>query len=290
MLKRYGKPIAIGLGLIVLLIAVSPSLAQPIDKAAIETSLSPPNASPGSVQFTASQAVTGTVSPTHVNRKDCLSCHLGNRPAGHFQGQCSNCHTQPGISWQFVKFNHRGFTNCVACHGRQAPANHFAGLQCSNCHVAGTTFKTAQVNHAGLTECATCHESVKPKWHFILNNSCGNCHVAGKYWNAVSMDHTGITERCRWCHGIPENHNGQVACTSCHNPKGWTNKDPHRFPRDHGGAGGDCATCHPGGSPSNGYTCFACHDQSDVVANHVDRPGFNLNCVQCHANGKRPGQ
>ena len=36
-----------------------------------------------------------------------------SRPANHYQGDCSACHKQPGVTWTGAKFNHSGVTTCA---------------------------------------------------------------------------------------------------------------------------------------------------------------------------------
>jgi len=47
---------------------------------------------------------------------DCQGCHSGQRPANHYAGQCSTCHTNPGVTWSGASFNHQGVSGCANCH------------------------------------------------------------------------------------------------------------------------------------------------------------------------------
>jgi Zn ribbon nucleic-acid-binding protein len=62
---------------------------------------------------------------------DCISCHSGNVPTGHYPYQCSTCHNID--TWTNGFFNHTGITDCISCHLSDRPHDHDAG-QCSNCH------------------------------------------------------------------------------------------------------------------------------------------------------------
>jgi hypothetical protein len=137
----------------------------------------------------------------------CAGCHEGKRPAGHYTGDCSQCHKQPGVSWSGAVFNHSaiGGTDCSACHASRAPANHFPA-PCARCH-----------NQPGVT------------------------------WKSVAYSHT-----------FPTNHNGAT-----------------------------CINCHPGLNTT--WTCFGCHNQTNITNKHKDVTGFTTNCITCHANGRKPG-
>jgi len=76
-------------------------------------------------------------------------------------------------------------------------------------------------------------------------------------------------------------------CAACHSTSAWmpaSYNGPHTFPMNHGGAGGNCRTCHPGSYGS--YTCYACHDQGEITNKHSERFSDFSNCVACHASGQ----
>jgi hypothetical protein len=54
---------------------------------------------------------------------------------------------------------------------------------------------------------------------------------------------------------------------------------------NHGDAGGNCRTCHPGGYGS--YSCCSCHDQGEVADHHRERFSDFSNCVACHPTGNK---
>jgi ElaB/YqjD/DUF883 family membrane-anchored ribosome-binding protein len=218
---------------------------------------------------------------------NCQSCHNRNKPANHWNGQCSGCHSTN--AWKPASFNHQlaGATNCQSCHNKNKPANHWNG-QCSGCH-STNAWKPASFNHqfAGATDCQSCHNKNKPANHW--NGQCSGCHNTNA-WKPASFNHqfAGATD-CQACHGgnKPANHfDGQ--CSGCHNTDSWKGATfNHPFPMDHGGAGGNCATCHPGGGSA--YTCFNCHNQGEMDNKHSGIPNYASRCTDCHANGNKPG-
>ena len=128
----------------------------------------------------------------HTGLTDCASCHTKDKPANHFDGQCSTCHNTS--NWQNAKFDHTGLTDCASCHTKDKPANHFDG-QCSNCH-STSDWQNAKFDHTGLTDCASCHTKDKPANHY--SGQCSNCHNTSSWQNA-NFNHTGLTD-CQSCH------------------------------------------------------------------------------------------
>jgi hypothetical protein len=55
---------------------------------------------------------------------------------------------------------------------------------------------------------------------------------------------------------------------------------------DHGGAGGNCSTCHPNGGSN--YTCYNCHDRAETEKHHAEKNILDIanRCTQCHAGGR----
>jgi hypothetical protein len=214
---------------------------------------------------------------------DCISCHLDKKPANHYNGQCSACHTT--TAWLPASFNHAvaGAVDCISCHLDKKPANHFNG-QCSACHTT-TAWLPASFNHAaaGATDCISCHLNKKPANHF--NGQCSACHNTSA-WLPASFNHAaaGATD-CQSCHTRPASHfPGQ--CSQCHDTTSWAGATfNHPFPINHGGAGGVCAKCHPGGTSS--YTCYACHNKAEMEQKHAEKNILNIasRCANCHATG-----
>ncbi len=218
---------------------------------------------------------------------NCLSCHTSDRPANHYQGQCSACHSTS--AWLPATFNHQaaGATDCQSCHLPNRPANHYQG-QCSSCH-STSAWRPASFNHqaAGATDCQSCHLSNRPANHF--QGQCSSCHSTSG-WRPASFNHqaAGATD-CIACHlgRRPANHfDGQ--CSNCHSTSSWSGATfAHGFPLNHGGARGECAKCHPGGTGS--YTCFTCHDQAKMDKKHNEKgiPDYVSRCMECHSDGRK---
>ena len=279
----------------------------------------PVNHYPGQCSACHSTAAWKPASFNHAvaGATDCLSCHIPNRPEGHWQGQCSachstngwlpahfdhaaanatncqGCHNPPGGHWQGqcslchntnawkpANFNHAavGATNCQSCH--TPPSGHFSG-QCSLCHNTNA-WKPANFNHAavGATNCQSCHTPPSGHWQ----GQCSLCHNTGS-WKSVNFNHAAVgATNCQSCHTPPSNHfPGQ--CSDCHNTGSWAGATfNHSFPLNHGGANGDCAKCHPSGNGPS-YTCFNCHNQSQMDQKHTAVQGYSPACADCHPNG-----
>lgn len=93
---------------------------------------------------------------------NCISCHQSDRPANHFPGQCSLCHTTD--TWLGAVFRHSFPIN----HGR-------ANGDCSRCHPSGIETYT----------CYTCHNKSKMvKEHRGEGvgsiDNCIRCHPDGR--------------------------------------------------------------------------------------------------------------
>ncbi len=222
-----------------------------------------------------------------VGATDCLSCHTKDKPAGHYDGQCSFCHNT--TNWNQATFNHQavGATDCVSCHSKNAPAGHFSG-QCSACHNT-SAWLPATFNHqaVGATDCISCHTKDKPANHF--SGQCSACHSTSA-WKPATFNHqaAGATD-CAACHAkdAPAGHPGGQ-CSQCHTTSAWSPSTfAHSFPISHGGANGNCSTCHPSGY--NSYTCFSCHNQQEMADKHSGVSGYSNDCTSCHPNGTKGG-
>jgi len=264
----------------------------------------------------------------HTGFTDCVSCHTKNKPANHYDGQCSLCHTtnawkpasfnhsviggtdcstchQPPANhwpmpctrchhdtgnWKNARFDHSviGGADCSTCH--QPPANHWPA-PCTRCHSDTNNWKNARFDHSviGSTDCSACHAGRMPPNHF--SGPCSACHKDTGNWKNAAFDHGTIGGAdCSACHQPPPNH-FQGACKDCHTDTGnWKNASfSHSFPLGHGGANGNCATCHPGNNYGS-WTCTACHSQVKMDDKHKEIAGYTGgNCMACHANGRTPG-
>jgi hypothetical protein len=71
----------------------------------------------------------------------------------------------------------------------------------------------------------------------------------------------------------------------CHNTENWDDATfDHSFPMNHGGANGDCSTCHPSGAPA--WTCENCHSMGEMLNKHEGIPDIAGRCIECHPNGE----
>ena len=130
----------------------------------------------------------------------CRSCHQAVRPADHWEGECSACHST--TAWRPASFDHQlaGATDCQACHTQDRPANHFQG-QCSTCHNTANWQQanfnhTFPIQHGGANgQCSVCHPSGTASY------TCESCHSLA----AMQAEHQeegifNIAGQCAACH------------------------------------------------------------------------------------------
>jgi hypothetical protein len=217
-----------------------------------------------------------------IGGQDCISCHQA--PANHWSTPCARCHGDTG-NFKHVTFDHGviGSADCNACH--QPPANHWPA-PCTRCHSDTAKWKNARFDHSviGNTDCSACHASRVPPNHF--GGPCSACHKDTGNWKNATFDHgtIGGTD-CAACHQPPANH-FPGACRDCHTDTGnWKNASfNHTFPLKHHGA--TCASCHAGGYGS--WSCDSCHAPDKMANKHKEVPGYDGNCLKCHADGRKP--
>ena len=171
--------------------------------------------------------------------------HEKTRPANHYPGQCSVCHSSGG--WLPATFDHAtaGAEDCVSCHEASRPVNHYNG-QCSACH-STDAWLPATFNHqaAGAVDCAACHMNVRPATHYI--GQCSMCHStstwAGAHFNhSFPMNHGGANGVCTNCHAYADG--GPWSCMGCHSEGSL--REEHD--EDIASLAARCLSCHPGGS------------------------------------------
>ncbi|MFN2133162.1 MAG: hypothetical protein ACK2VD_21735, partial [Anaerolineae bacterium] len=126
--------------------------------------------------------------------------HADSAPAGHYGGQCSNCHTSTD-NWSTVQFSHTGLVDCQSCHANSASANHYEG-QCSDCHTStdswgdGSVPHTFPIDHRGANgDCQTCHPG-----NNYATYTCYGCHREDRIIDKHQEE--GITDvaNCVRCH------------------------------------------------------------------------------------------
>jgi hypothetical protein len=214
----------------------------------------------------------------------CSDCHLKNRPEGHFEGQCSSCHSTS--AWLPASFDHSAAAavDCQSCHLRDRPVRHYPG-ECSACH-STNAWKPAAFNHpaAAAVDCQSCHLDRKPANHFA--GQCSACHSTDA-WKPASFNHqaAGATD-CINCHSNrkPANHwSGQ--CSACHSTTAWK---PASF-NHQVAAATDCQACHLNRRPANHWSgqCSACHSTNAwKPATFSHQAAGATDCIACHSNRK----
>lgn len=172
----------------------------------------------------------------------CEACHAGDKPAGHFPGDCAACHNP--AAWTEVDFNHllARAADCQVCHIQDRPANHYSG-QCSLCHNT-SSWGEATFNHqaVGATDCQACHSQDRPANHF--EGQCSQCHSTST-WQGATFNHSFPTNHgkangeCAQCHPSGTQ---SWTCSNCHEPGKMDNK--HKEIPNYSGR---CLDCHPDG-------------------------------------------
>lgn len=249
------------------------------------------------------------------------------------QDECVACHED------VVK----GFAK--TSHGRTFAADKdYQGSSCSSCHSgskdhaeSGGDKKPLSLTKGAAAEanasCLSCHAGHKKQalWegsaHQLAGLKCASCHDVHKMHIGTPEQQktlpgaTGITKRCLECHGElraslhqRSSHpmrDGQMECTSCHNPHGTAGEklidqgsvnelcySCHQNTRgpflwEHSPVREDCLTCHrPHGSnypqmlqARVTQLCQSCHQQG----RHQTVPGVPASiwqggkaCLNCH--------
>ena len=228
--------------------------------------------------------------------KNCYACHENDdKHNGQLGIDCGACHIASG--WDQVTFDHSKASfpltgkhvgvSCVSCHS----GGQYKGTpkDCYSCHAADDA-------HGGQygTNCSSCH--TPDGWTpanfdhsgFPLTGShqglpCASCHPGGLF--------QGTPTACSACHEEPAYHAGLFSneCNVCHNTSAWSPAEfnqGHTFPMNHGEGNNSCKTCHP--NQLSIYTCYACHDQSEIRKKHLEEgiPDFE-NCMRCHPDGRK---
>ena len=242
---------------------------------------------------------------------DCQACHANRRPANHFNGQCSQCHTAPGggtiSGFKPATFTHTTATDCATCHAGLKPANHYQG-QCADCHTApvggvSVGWKGGTFTHTTAADCATCHAGRKPANHY--QGQCSALPQGARRGDGFhrlerrdlypyrrrGLRH--LPRRTQAGQSLPGAVRGlpQRACRG----NGFVGWKGATF--NHAVAGAtNCATCHADRKPANHYQgqCSACHKAPVAGTASVGWRGatFNhaaagaTNCATCHAGTK----
>jgi DmsE family decaheme c-type cytochrome len=246
---------------------------------------------------------------TFVNdRATCLDCHedsmrsydhslhaaaLTFAPGADKGGDCETCHGP--------RSEHNEDPTDVLAYERLSPAGQSA--VCMQCHEGGTRMGwKAGAHHNGDVSCTSCHVVMEKRSERGLlarqspTRLCYDCHAEVRA-EALKPSHHPIRE-------------GQMDCSSCHNPHGSTegmlvrNTVAETCATCHTGKRGpflwehppvreNCATCHtPHGSNNRflltqrePFLCLTCHS----YGGHINLPRYNRTsniygngCTNCH--------
>jgi hypothetical protein len=243
--------------------------------------------------------------------RTCIGCHEGDKPVGHYDGDCGECHSED--SWGEGLVNHAFFpladahaisceqchegddfdglsSECRSCHEDVRPDDHFDSQDCVGCHTP-TVWEHGILDHGFFPlngghelDCESCHEGDD---YGGLSPLCVSCHEPDR-----PDDHFDGQD-CGDCHLItdwedasidhdffPLEHAHDVACSDCHGSDGWDDLDSQ------------CTSCHEVDRPNNhfdGTDCEDCHEPTDWDDAHFDHdPWFPVphrgvdDCEDCH--------
>lgn len=146
-------------------------------------------------------------------RKDCGSCHLGEKPADalhqRLQVGCASCHSTG--AWRPASFDHGSLTsvsNCISCHQADRPDDELhrqASDTCGTCHGTGS-WRPATFDHARYfrfdanhpATCRTCHTDSRS----FATYTCYGCHEHAPARIAAEHREEGISnfQDCSRCH------------------------------------------------------------------------------------------
>jgi hypothetical protein len=175
----------------------------------------------------------------------CGSCHDGSTATGKHPthiasgNNCDDCHTT--VAWLPANFDHVNITgNCFSCHnGTDAAGKHPMHASttntCEACHSTVAFSPVATMDHSQVIgSCSSCHNGSiatgKNAGHFVTAQECDLCHTSNR-WTPHIYRHSGLPYE-------PLDHQGNLACTECH--QGNTETVNWRSPAFQP----DCAGCH----------------------------------------------
>jgi DmsE family decaheme c-type cytochrome len=244
--------------------------------------------------------------------------------------ECATCHEE--VVSSFGK----------TVHGRTFNSGQHKAANCNSCHVGAAEHAASggetkplslEKGDRAAEPCLSCHEGTKQAhWqgsgHQLAGVACASCHDVHKHFGGTPQKKNPvggageITRKCLSCHGGQRaalhqrsSHplrDGQMECTSCHNPHGTSGEKMLRgasvnelcyschqnlrgpFLWEHSPVREDCLTCHR--SHGSNYPqllqarvaqlCQSCHQQG----RHQTIPGVpnsiwnsNNSCVNCHS-------
>jgi len=122
----------------------------------------------------------------------CEGCH--ERPAGHFDGPCADCHTSPG--WRPATLGDLDHD----ATGFPLDGSH-ASVACDSCHPTGRPYAAA------TSLCVSCHADDDIHRH-LLGDVCSDCHTPTA-WLRTRFRHQSTGWPLRGAHRL-------AACVDCH--------------------------------------------------------------------------
>jgi hypothetical protein len=167
----------------------------------------------------------------------CAGCHLPDRPVGHFEGPCGDCHRDP--HWRPADLGPQGHAvtgfpldgshqrlACASCHTPGVPAG-AAPTGCVGCHATDDVHRNLLGDACG--DCHTPLAWVRTRWRHQRSGwplhgahrlaACDDCHAAG---------YVGTPRDCRSCHlaeasrSVPAHQSPFFDdCARCHKPFTW---------------------------------------------------------------------
>lgn len=277
----YGLParaLAMGLGL---------ALALSIGVAA-----APADRAPGHSTPTASAAApaSGGQAAGYVGDDTCLTCHEGQKAIEKtLHGKAQNPRTPAG-----------SHNTCETCHGpgqKHVDSGKKADIK---------VFTAMSPREVSAT-CLTCHDRDHTQWagsmHDQRNVTCTSCHsVHSPKSEKNQLKAASVVATCATCHktevmklqrsGHMPVREGQMDCSSCHNPHGSTNV---RLLKAGNWINDSCTSCH---TEKRGPflwehapvrdKCTSCHDPHGSNNNSMLVAKVPMLCQRCHISSGHP--
>lgn len=162
----------------------------------------------------------------------CTGCHEPDRPAEHYTGECSDCHSESG--WGLAVVDH-GFFPLEGGHD---------GPLCLDCHDEDDLA-------AADPTCTTCH--TRPGGHF--QGACDTCHTIDR-WGDADFDHRDFfpvphrgVDDCVDCHlSANDGDYSTFSCIDCHEHRRSRMDDEHEGEvNGYVWQSNACLNCHPDG-------------------------------------------
>ena len=164
----------------------------------------------------------------------CTACHLDDRPWGHYEGECGECHEAanwyPGglggrdhkITGFALKGSHsllpceschpdgrprgQASPSCNSCHASDDPHRNLLGMACADCHGEVSWLRTRFRHHQTgwplrgahrLAACIDCHALS----YVGTPTDCVRCHEAEAPLNIPDHMHPSF-QNCDYCHSV----------------------------------------------------------------------------------------